>query len=144
MTTSTHLEPGDIHSCYTTYASALLLPFPFGLLTALIFVSIEIFNMHIHVHVCIRFFLSCCNYLSCFQHFLTNFLNFTYIQSKIQEPDLLEFFCPEYQREGPELSTPDLSTPSAPLVTASPMLAFDLYRHNRVWDSNSYLPSRHK
>lgn len=56
----------------------------------------------------------------------------------------MEFFSTEFQRETPELSTPGLSTPSEPLVTASPMSAFDLYRHNRVWESNSYLRSRQK
>ncbi|XP_061189629.1 uncharacterized protein LOC133197555 [Saccostrea echinata] len=66
------------------------------------------------------------------------------VQSKTCEPDLMEFFSPEFQRESPELSTPGLSTPSEPLVKASPMTAFDLYRHNRVWDSNSYLRSRNK
>lgn len=65
-------------------------------------------------------------------------------QSKTREPDLMEFFSTEFQRETPELSTPGLSTPSEPLVTASPMSAFDLYRHNRVWESNSYLRSRQK
>lgn len=65
-------------------------------------------------------------------------------QSKTREPDLMEFFSTEFQRETPELSTPGLSTPSEPLITASPMSAFDLYRHNRVWESNSYLRSRQK
>lgn len=54
-----------------------------------------------------------------------------------QEPDLMEFFVPELQKELAEFSIPGLSTPSECLSTASHRSAFDLYRHNRVWEGTS-------
>ncbi|KAK3105305.1 hypothetical protein FSP39_021979 [Pinctada imbricata] len=59
-------------------------------------------------------------------------------ESKSNEPDLMEFFTPDLQKEYPELSTPGLQAPSEMLTTASPLVAFDLYRHNRVWENTSY------
>ncbi|KAJ8321024.1 hypothetical protein KUTeg_002611 [Tegillarca granosa] len=54
-----------------------------------------------------------------------------------KEPDLLEFFTPDCQRETLELSVPSPATPFESLATANHMSAFDLYRHNRVWDGSS-------
>lgn len=60
------------------------------------------------------------------------------------EPDLMEFFTTELQKEQGEFSLPGLSTPSESLSTASHFRAFDLYRHNRVWDNNSYFSVKKK
>ncbi|OWF37175.1 uncharacterized protein LOC110440486 [Mizuhopecten yessoensis] len=54
-----------------------------------------------------------------------------------KEPDLMELFTPDLQKEYPELSVPGLSTPTESLSTASQRSAFDLYRHNRVWEGTS-------
>ncbi|XP_052082141.1 uncharacterized protein LOC127719851 [Mytilus californianus] len=60
------------------------------------------------------------------------------------EPDLMEFFTAELQKEQGEFSLPGLSAPSESLSTASHFRAFDLYRHNRVWDNNSYFSVKKK
>jgi len=53
----------------------------------------------------------------------------------------MEFFTADLQRETAELSLPGLSTPSESLSTASQRTAFDLYRHNRVWNCTSHFRS---
>ncbi|XP_041377787.1 uncharacterized protein LOC121390119 [Gigantopelta aegis] len=55
-------------------------------------------------------------------------------QKNEREPDLLEFFTPDLQRELPDFSQPGLTKPKTHLTTASHDSAFDLYRHNRVWE----------
>ncbi|XP_033763326.1 uncharacterized protein LOC117344617 [Pecten maximus] len=54
-----------------------------------------------------------------------------------KEPDLMELFIPDLQKQYPELSVPGLAVPTESLSTASQHSAFDLYRHNRVWDRTS-------
>lgn len=54
-----------------------------------------------------------------------------------KEPDLMELFTPRLQKEHPELSVPGLPLPTESLSTASQQSAFDLYRHNRVWEGTS-------
>jgi hypothetical protein len=54
----------------------------------------------------------------------------------------MEFFTSDLQKEHAEFSLPGLATPSESLSTASHIRAFDLYRHNRVWDNNSYFSLR--
>lgn len=61
-----------------------------------------------------------------------------------KEPDLMEFFTADLQKEHAEFSLPGLSAPSEALFTASHITAFDLYRHNRVWDNNSYFNVKKK
>ena len=56
----------------------------------------------------------------------------------------MEFFTSDLQKEHAELSLPGLATPSESLSTASHIRAFDLYRHNRVWDNNSYFSLKKK
>lgn len=51
-----------------------------------------------------------------------------------KEPDLMEFYCPDLQRESVTLSLPNVPAPSEQLSTASNWRAFDLYRHNRMWE----------
>ncbi|KAL3861603.1 hypothetical protein ACJMK2_007628 [Sinanodonta woodiana] len=53
------------------------------------------------------------------------------------EPDLMEFFSSDLQKESVDLSTPGVNSPSEQLSTASPLQAFDLYRHNRVWECSN-------
>ncbi|XP_060071414.1 uncharacterized protein LOC132551305 [Ylistrum balloti] len=54
-----------------------------------------------------------------------------------KEPDLMELFTPDLQKQYPELSVPGLAVPTESLSTASQHSAFDLYRHNRVWEGTS-------
>ncbi|XP_005108887.1 uncharacterized protein LOC101849004 [Aplysia californica] len=49
-------------------------------------------------------------------------------------PDLMEFFSPELQRETPDLSLPGVSYVTSKLLTSPHDIAFDLYRHNRLWN----------
>jgi len=56
----------------------------------------------------------------------------------------MEFFTSDLQKEHAEFSLPGLATPSESLSTASHIRAFDLYRHNRVWDNNSYFSLKKK
>jgi len=49
-------------------------------------------------------------------------------------PDLMEFFSPELQRESPDLSLPGVTPVTSQLLTAPQHIAFDLYRHNRLWN----------
>lgn len=51
-----------------------------------------------------------------------------------KEPDLMEFFRPDLQKESVSLSLPNVPAPSEQLSTASNWRAFDLYKHNRVWE----------
>ncbi|KAK3581359.1 hypothetical protein CHS0354_016202 [Potamilus streckersoni] len=53
------------------------------------------------------------------------------------EPDLMEFFSADLQKESVDLSTPGVNPPTEQLSTASPLQAFDLYRHNRVWEGSN-------
>ncbi|XP_060567866.1 uncharacterized protein LOC132726551 [Ruditapes philippinarum] len=56
-----------------------------------------------------------------------------------REPDLMEFFSSERQKESVTLSLPGISAPSEHLSTASHSRAFDLYKHNRVWEKSGRL-----
>ncbi|XP_076472725.1 uncharacterized protein LOC143302092 [Babylonia areolata] len=51
-----------------------------------------------------------------------------------KEPDLMEFFSPELQQELPDLTVTGIQPITESLTTANPILAFDLYRHNRAWN----------
>lgn len=51
-----------------------------------------------------------------------------------REPDLMEFFSPDLQPELPDLTLSGIQPIADSLSTANPILAFDLYRHNRSWD----------
>ncbi|XP_070206618.1 uncharacterized protein [Littorina saxatilis] len=51
-----------------------------------------------------------------------------------REPDLMEFFVPDIQQELPHLTLTGIQPITENLSTANPLLAFDLYRHNRSWD----------
>ncbi|GFN74303.1 phosphatase 1, regulatory subunit 35 [Plakobranchus ocellatus] len=48
-------------------------------------------------------------------------------------PDLMEFLPQDLQRESPDFSLPGLKTVASRLQAAPHDIAFDLYRHNRVW-----------
>uniref|UniRef100_A0A2C9LUS6 Protein phosphatase 1 regulatory subunit 35 C-terminal domain-containing protein n=2 Tax=Biomphalaria glabrata TaxID=6526 RepID=A0A2C9LUS6_BIOGL len=48
-------------------------------------------------------------------------------------PDLMEFFSYDLQKETPDLSMPGLAYTSPQLAIAPQEIAFDLYRHNRMW-----------
>ncbi|RUS72615.1 hypothetical protein EGW08_019613 [Elysia chlorotica] len=48
-------------------------------------------------------------------------------------PDLMEFLPPDLQKESPDFSLPGIKTLTSGLLSAPPEIAFDLYRHNRVW-----------
>lgn len=50
-----------------------------------------------------------------------------------QDPDVMEFFSADLQREPLDFSLPGISVPIETLSTAPASAAFDLYRHNRVW-----------
>ncbi|XP_053378963.1 uncharacterized protein LOC123526458 [Mercenaria mercenaria] len=56
-----------------------------------------------------------------------------------KEPDLMEFFSSERQKESVTFSLPGISAPSEQLSTASHWRAFDLYKHNRVWEQSGKL-----
>ncbi|XP_046551070.1 uncharacterized protein LOC124272597 [Haliotis rubra] len=56
--------------------------------------------------------------------------------SNQHEPDLLEFLCHDLQKEAPDLKLLGMTSPSEHLSTAPPLLAFDLYRHNRAWEGS--------
>ncbi|KAL8564958.1 hypothetical protein ACOMHN_019861 [Nucella lapillus] len=51
-----------------------------------------------------------------------------------KEPDIMEFFSPEFQPELPDLTLTGIRPITENLTTADPILAFDLYRHNRAWN----------
>ena len=51
-----------------------------------------------------------------------------------REPDLMEFFSAELQPEAADLTLTGVQPFAESLSTANPILAFDLYRHNRAWD----------
>ncbi|WAR15390.1 hypothetical protein MAR_005495 [Mya arenaria] len=53
-----------------------------------------------------------------------------------KEPDLMEFFSADRQKESVTFSLQGLPTSTEKLSTASHWRAFDLYRHNRAWNSN--------
>jgi len=55
------------------------------------------------------------------------------------EPDVLEFFSADRQKESVTYSLTGLPTRTAALTTADHRRAFDLYRHNRAWDDNTRL-----
>ena len=46
----------------------------------------------------------------------------------------MEFYRPDLQHESVTYSLPTVPVPSEQLSTASNWRAFDLYRHNRVWE----------
>ncbi|ESO95653.1 hypothetical protein LOTGIDRAFT_231887 [Lottia gigantea] len=56
-------------------------------------------------------------------------------KSDPKAPDILEFYTDDRQREIPDLSLTNITIATESLSTADPMTAFDLYRHNRVWDT---------
>lgn len=53
----------------------------------------------------------------------------------VKEPDLMEFFSGDRQKESVMFSLNGISAPSEHLSSASHMRAFDLYKHNRAWES---------
>lgn len=54
-----------------------------------------------------------------------------------KKPDIMEFFSDDLQRELPDLSLTGIPSIAEELTRADPILAFDLYRHNRCWDGLS-------
>jgi len=55
-----------------------------------------------------------------------------------KEPDVMEFFSGDIQKESVSFTLPGLSAPCEQLSTASNWRAFDLYKHNRMWNSWVY------
>ncbi|KAH3822279.1 uncharacterized protein LOC127881096 [Dreissena polymorpha] len=55
-----------------------------------------------------------------------------------KEPDVMEFFSAERQKESVTFSCPGIPSTTEQLSTASHWRAFDLYRHNRVWSSHHH------
>lgn len=52
----------------------------------------------------------------------------------MREPDIMEFYSSDFQQELPDLTLTGIDPVTESLSTANPILAFDLYRHNRVWE----------
>ncbi|GFS04521.1 phosphatase 1, regulatory subunit 35 [Elysia marginata] len=52
-------------------------------------------------------------------------------------PDLMEFLPPDLQRESPAFSLPGIKKITSGLQGAPQEIAFDLYKHNRVWQGIS-------
>ena len=52
-------------------------------------------------------------------------------------PDLMEFLPPGLQKESPDFSLPGIKPLKSGLRSAPHEIAFDLYRHNRVWQGIS-------
>lgn len=52
-----------------------------------------------------------------------------------KEPDLLEFFSRDVEREVADFSQCSIPPPASSLCTAIHQSAFDLYLHNQAWES---------
>ena len=50
------------------------------------------------------------------------------------EPDLLEFFTEDLQKETADFTLPGIPNPVIETCKAPSLIAFDLYRHNRLWE----------
>lgn len=53
------------------------------------------------------------------------------------EPDLLEFFTEDQQKETADFSLPGIPNPAIETCKAPSLIAFDLYRHNRMWEGQA-------
>ncbi|KAK6175373.1 hypothetical protein SNE40_013849 [Patella caerulea] len=56
-------------------------------------------------------------------------------KSEPKVPDILEFYSEDRQREIPDLHLTGISISDVKLTTADQSTAFDIYRHNKVWDT---------